>query len=75
MNTTATKTTTHHSTTESGNAEAGFITVDRELQEWADTPENGIYAGKSYMITTFWSGTTPGARHVMTKRSSAPYSR
>ncbi|QDK01928.1 hypothetical protein SEA_VIBAKI_48 [Arthrobacter phage Vibaki] len=69
------KTTAHHSTKQSGNAETGFITVDRELQTWADTPANGIYAGKSYMITTSWRGTTPGARHIMTNRSSAPYSR
>lgn len=67
-----TKTTTHHSTSHSGNAEAGFITVDRELQTWSDTPTNGIYAGKSYMITTCWRGTEHGARHIMTSRSSAP---
>lgn len=66
------KTTTHHSTSQSGNAETGFITVDRELQTWADTPENGIYAGKQYMITTFWRGTQAGARHIMTNRRSEP---
>jgi hypothetical protein len=65
------KTTTRHSTEQSGNAETGFITIDRDIQTWHE----GQYAGREYMITTYWRGTAPGARHIMTRSSSAPYSR
>lgn len=68
----ASMTTTLQSTTETGNAELGFITVDWELQEWDNSPENGIYAGKRYLITTYWRATTLGGRHIMVRRSSAP---
>jgi hypothetical protein len=66
------KTLTRQSSSQSGNAETGFVTVDRDIQAWDNTPANGIHAGKRYMITTYWRGTNPGARHIMTNRSSAP---
>lgn len=68
----AIKTTTPLDTTHSGNEAVGFITVDRELETWDIDPVNGIYAGKQYIITTMWRGTSEGARHIMTGRSSTP---
>ena len=71
------KTTTEIAETRTAHTEQGgtvrHITKVVERQDWANTPANGIYAGKSYKITTLFSSTVAGYRHIMTGRSSEPF--
>lgn len=64
-----TEVSTHSSKIDAGR----YLTVVVEREDWADVPENGIYAGKSYRRTTRYVGTTEGYRHIMTGSSSAPW--
>lgn len=66
---TVTEVSAHSSKIDAGR----YLTVVVEREDWADVPENGIYAGKSYRRTTRYAGTVEGYRHVMLGSSSAPW--
>ena len=36
-----------------------YHTLVKVRQDWADTPENGIYAGKSYLIHNYYISPSP----------------
>lgn len=44
-----------------------------ERQDWADTPENGVYAGRSYRITTRYISNSPDYRGQSCGSSSSPW--
>ena len=51
-----------------------FYTTIVLRQDWADTEENGIYAGKSYRISHVWhSGSKPGQLDTLISSSSRPW--
>lgn len=43
-------------------------------QDWADTPENGLYAGRSYRITERYVSTSPDNLGVLVNQESGPWS-
>lgn len=51
-----------------------FYTTVILRQDWTNTPENGIYAGKSYRISKVWhSGTAAGRLDTLISSSSRPW--
>lgn len=50
-----------------------FYTMVVSRQDWHDTPENGIYAGRSYRIVERYISSNPDVRGQHIGRSSSPW--
>lgn len=50
-----------------------YYTTTYEVQDWHDVPENGIYAGRSYLITCSYISQSPSTRGQALPASSRPY--
>lgn len=49
-----------------------YYTWTYEIQDWHETPENGIYAGCSYLITRTYLSQNPESRGQYLHSSSRP---
>ena len=50
-----------------------FYTTVVSRQDWHDTPENGVYAGRSYKITDVYISNRPDTRGQLIRSSSQPW--
>jgi hypothetical protein len=65
---------THTETSRTTSEQDGrWWTVITRRQQWADTPDNAAYAGRTYRVTDTWVSDTPDHLGMLVSSTSYPW--